>query len=131
KNNKLFTLAQNSDTQCLWEVLRGMHQPLPVPSVALQQSSGSHLSSTSEMTKWKMNIESYPFLEFEEVSGGDSLNRKVLRAHFYKFPNSWIRPYCKGNIRWISNSFLQVSGTWQNTSSCGTDSASMHQAYYL
>lgn len=47
--------------QCLWEVLRGMHQPLPVPSVALQQSSGSHLSSTSAMTKWEMNIERYNF----------------------------------------------------------------------
>jgi len=57
KNNKLFTLAQSSDMQCLWEVLRGMHQPLPVPSVALQQSSSSHLSSISAMKKWKMNIE--------------------------------------------------------------------------
>ena len=52
----------------------------------------------------------YPFLEFEVVRGGDNLNWKVLRVHFYMFPNSRIWPYCKGNIWWINNSFLQVSG---------------------
>jgi len=57
KNSKLFTLAQNSDMQCLWEVLRGMHQPLPVSSVALQQSSGSHLSSISASVDEKMENE--------------------------------------------------------------------------
>jgi len=43
--------------QCLWEGLRGMHQPLAVPSVALQQSSGSHLSSSSASVDEKMENE--------------------------------------------------------------------------
>lgn len=50
----------------------------------------------------------YPFLEFEVICGGDSLNREVLRVDTYIFPNSWIRPNCKGYIWWINNSFLQV-----------------------
>jgi hypothetical protein len=44
---EVLTLVQNHDREYPVEVLRGMHQPLLVPSAALQLSSRYHLSSNS------------------------------------------------------------------------------------